>query len=631
METTYETFNDALLELLGEISSAPSFDWTKMDSFEETEFALQLHRFQKKFMRPDETVQVKLTKECVARYRLGEQKLHKFSNLYRANWPLPYLGYVRNEVKKIIKHFRFRPELGWFGPGESFFSSGGDVSVYAKLVATEWSVTPGCINLLKLLIRNNRVFRRIMLERARAAARRKAEDKLKELTGLINLRSPRALGKVSELLYEIRRLVRASRAHRPEPLTFNEQFSLTWKLVPGGRFSSVPKDNRKRRPINVEPLGNILVQKAIGIALKNALQLSGNDLWCGQADHQQLIADIGNATLDLSDASDSISWKLIRDVFPPSFVKLLEKSRSPFSRVNNQWVSLEKISSMGNGFTFEVLTTVLLSLARAIGAKHARVYGDDIIVPVAQAPELMTVLGLYGFTVNQEKSFVSGPIRESCGAFTYNGQYLKSFDFEWLTSDLDVVTTMNKLYIMKQCSRDPAARAYWAHWWYRLIELVPLSGTGPVPTDFAKGDRLDEYVWNESIDENYASEGPSLWIERAYQLRRNSVHRVQVVRLHPMYLTLEDIPFVGKVRNRLLHLGKLLRLVSKAPVKRHMANILSCQSETWYADSRGLLMNRTMYKSLRNQGCISEGPSCWGREEYKRGAAEYKDLALLYT
>jgi hypothetical protein len=84
---------------------------------------------------------------------------------------------------------------------------------------------------------------------------------------------------------------------------------------------------------------------------------------------------------------------------------------------------------MGNGATFAIETLVFAAAAYA-AEKHTfgcwmrditSVYGDDIIVPQLSAPYLITILEALGFSLNREKSFINGPVRESCGADWFQG------------------------------------------------------------------------------------------------------------------------------------------------------------------------------------------------------------------
>jgi hypothetical protein len=49
------------------------------------------------------------------------------------------------------------------------------------------------------------------------------------------------------------------------------------------------------------------------------------------------------------------------------------------------------------------------------------VYGDDVIVPTAQAANAIELLEAFGLKVNRDKSCISGLYRESCGMDAYAG------------------------------------------------------------------------------------------------------------------------------------------------------------------------------------------------------------------
>jgi hypothetical protein len=93
---------------------------------------------------------------------------------------------------------------------------------------------------------------------------------------------------------------------------------------------------------------------------------------------------------------------------------------------------LEKFSSMGNGFTFELESVIFYAIAKQavqdVGASgDVSTYGDDIIVPVEAYDQLIEYLTFFGFTPNKAKSFSSGPFRESCGADWYAGKNIRPF------------------------------------------------------------------------------------------------------------------------------------------------------------------------------------------------------------
>jgi hypothetical protein len=83
---------------------------------------------------------------------------------------------------------------------------------------------------------------------------------------------------------------------------------------------------------------------------------------------------------------------------------------------------------MGNGYTFPLQTLLFYSLASLackmsnVGSSQVSVYGDDVIVPPEAFDTFLRLLNLFGFEPNSEKSFGSGPFRESCGKDYFDGK-----------------------------------------------------------------------------------------------------------------------------------------------------------------------------------------------------------------
>ena len=213
--------------------------------------------------------------------------------------------------------------------------------------------------------------------------------------------------------------------------------------VRGNRFTTVPKDCTKDRGIAVEPSVNLFYQLALGRAMRNALKRHCNiDLTHGQAIHRRVAREASThgcfATLDLSNASDTICTNLVKLLLPRKWWELVSSLRSPRTLFREKWVRLEKFSSMGNGFTFELETAVFLSVILAVRnlrsvreplealvepGRDVFVYGDDIIIPTDYAQDVISALTYCGFSINKDKSFVDGHFRESCG-----GDYFKGVD-----------------------------------------------------------------------------------------------------------------------------------------------------------------------------------------------------------
>lgn len=233
--------------------------------------------------------------------------------------------------------------------------------------------------------------------------------------------------------------------------------------VAGSKLGFVPKNEDTVRTIATEPSGNMALQLAAGQYLSNALKWAGLDIKTQQPKNKRL-ACIGSvtgdlATLDLSSASDRISIALVRDLMPPEWYRYLMRLRSPVTKLpSGGHVELNMISTMGNGYTFPLMTLLITSLVYAVRCEqyprsqparrldwsvHA-VFGDDIIVPTAIADSLIDVLQQAGLVVNTDKSYVTGPFRESCGGDYFLGRDITPFYVRSLTSPSDVYVAINQ-------------------------------------------------------------------------------------------------------------------------------------------------------------------------------------------
>lgn len=135
------------------------------------------------------------------------------------------------------------------------------------------------------------------------------------------------------------------------------------EYVRGNRFTTVPKDATKLRGICIEPSINLFYQLGVGRWLEQRM----GKIWGWTKEFAQdlhrylaLIGSVtgGLATIDLSNASDTICRVLVKLLLPKDWHTLLSSLRSPFTCLKGRWVRLEKFSSMGNGFTFELETLI---------------------------------------------------------------------------------------------------------------------------------------------------------------------------------------------------------------------------------------------------------------------------------
>lgn len=230
------------------------------------------------------------------------------------------------------------------------------------------------------------------------------------------------------------------------------------RLVKGNILFTVPKNAEIDRVACKEPDLNLWCQKAVGDFIRGRLRHFGcnlNDQTVNQEAARRAYFD-GYATIDLSSASDSLTTGLCSILLSPSWYNLLSKLRCPKTFIGGKSHVNEMMSSMGNGFTFELESLIFLSLATAIAELRqeigmpsgsvAGVFGDDIIVTRNIAPMLISVLGYCGFKTNVDKTFINGPVFESCGKHYYRGADVSPFYIREQMSDVsDLILSLNQL------------------------------------------------------------------------------------------------------------------------------------------------------------------------------------------
>jgi len=217
---------------------------------------------------------------------------------------------------------------------------------------------------------------------------------------------------------------------------------------PPVRVVSVSKTLKAPRIIAIEPVHTQYAQQALLDVFVRSIQADDNArvfLDFSSAEPNRSMARYGSsqghlATLDLSEASDRVSLRLVGAMFDrfPWIREALLASRSMAAEVPGHGViPLAKFASMGSSTCFPVesfvfATIALMGFAESHGTRltpalvreavgQVRVYGDDIIVPVHSVPSVIGMLEAFGLKVNTDKSFWTGRFRESCGGDYYDG------------------------------------------------------------------------------------------------------------------------------------------------------------------------------------------------------------------
>lgn len=222
------------------------------------------------------------------------------------------------------------------------------------------------------------------------------------------------------------------------------------------KVTTVPKNAKTDRTIGIEPHWNVYVQLGIGSLIRHQLLRSG--LITRDQSINRRLASVahkhGLATIDLSSASDTIASEVVLWLLPPKWFHLLHIARTDNARLpDGTALHLEKFSSMGNGFTWELETLIFYAISKSVcqslslPTDEVGTFGDDIIVPSRAMPLLVRTLEFFGFRVNSKKSFWQGDFYESCGHDYYRGMNIRPFYFKGEYHDFDsfVVRAANGL------------------------------------------------------------------------------------------------------------------------------------------------------------------------------------------
>lgn len=236
--------------------------------------------------------------------------------------------------------------------------------------------------------------------------------------------------------------------------------------VQGSRLSTVPKNKDTLRTIAIEPCFNMALQLATGNFLEAVLCDIGIDITNQQIKNKELarIASVigdtsfGLCTIDLKEASDRITLSLVKQLFPRDWYHWFATIRSPVTDVPGMGVvPLNMISTMGNGFTFPMMTLIMLAFCYAssrvfLGTKRNKidftkfgVFGDDIIAPASLFSKVSDALHSGGLLVNINKSYYKGYFYESCGGDFYCGHDVTPVYLQSCRTTQGIFTCINQL------------------------------------------------------------------------------------------------------------------------------------------------------------------------------------------
>ncbi|DAD51130.1 TPA_asm: RNA-directed RNA polymerase [ssRNA phage SRR7976310_1] len=254
-------------------------------------------------------------------------------------------------------------------------------------------------------------------------------------------------------------------------------------VVEGSKLGTVRKQYDIDRTICSEPVLEMFFQLGIGGYIEDRMEVRLGINLSTQPVKNQWLARQGSldgsiATIDLKSASNSVSLGLTDSTLPRWFNTWLRRTRSPKTRLpNGEYLEMHMVASMGNGYCFPLQTmffaAVVCACYRMLGLDpyfgtarkdaflsplhqrrdrsgkpkriNAGVFGDDIAVCREAYPLVCRALALFGFIVNEEKSFSTGPFRESCGHDYFNGVNIRGVYLKDLDRDSDCYSLINRL------------------------------------------------------------------------------------------------------------------------------------------------------------------------------------------
>lgn len=216
----------------------------------------------------------------------------------------------------------------------------------------------------------------------------------------------------------------------------------------------VPKDVTKVRSISMEPAGLQYLQQAAFRSISRYMshhKIGQHIALSDQSQNRALAYDgsITNcyATLDLSSASDTVIWSFVKKIFGgcPALLRVLYCTRSTHTLLpSGDGCELIKFAPMGSALCFPIESIVFAAIAKLAIKRSKRnhqlvpktqstffsVFGDDIILPCYAAEECSSLLDQCGFILNQEKSYLDGPFKESCGGNYFCGHDITGLKFK---------------------------------------------------------------------------------------------------------------------------------------------------------------------------------------------------------
>lgn len=204
----------------------------------------------------------------------------------------------------------------------------------------------------------------------------------------------------------------------------------------------VQKDSRGPRTICREHPHRVRTQMAFfSYMTRNLNRASAGAINFLNQDTNRRIAETSSidakfATLDLKDASDMVSFELVKKLFWDSpwmrYFFVHHRANQVVMPHQSGRRALYKLAGMGSGLTFPTMALIIsLAICRSVVnrfglsydfvRRNVFIYGDDICLPTEWVPFAIEALEVVKLKVNKSKSYYRGSFRESCGGDYFRG------------------------------------------------------------------------------------------------------------------------------------------------------------------------------------------------------------------
>lgn len=253
------------------------------------------------------------------------------------------------------------------------------------------------------------------------------------------------------------------------------------------RLCVVPKDFRGHRLICAEPKELQFAQQGLLRIIEFVVEsswITNNHINLrNQSKSYYMSRWLEYGTIDLKEASDRLSLRLLKMLLPEEIYKIVTRFRSngiilpDGSIIEHPNVAF----TMGNALCFPFETLIFWSLCVAeiltrggimlprlsdydlikkVHNLRLRVFGDDIIVPVKWVHGVSEILSCAGLVINKNKTCELTLVRESCGSWWYCGvdcriiklKYSTILDLQTWTSFQDVIPLLRESGLIKLAS-----------------------------------------------------------------------------------------------------------------------------------------------------------------------------------